>query len=104
MPTLLYLDSARMGLMSERALLAHGDYLRLAAEQGDLWSQVDLGYMYLNGEGVPKDLVEASKWLRLAAENSDDLGPAMSVTRSNAQAQIGIMEQPKRITTTCINQ
>ena len=34
MPTRLYLDSARMGLLSERARLAHLDYARLAATEG----------------------------------------------------------------------
>ena len=34
MPTLLYLDTARLGLMSERARQAHLDYLRLAGEEG----------------------------------------------------------------------
>ncbi|MCA9199577.1 MAG: hypothetical protein KDA87_18670 [Planctomycetales bacterium] len=34
MPTRLYLDSARMGLLSERARLAHFDYVRLAATEG----------------------------------------------------------------------
>ncbi len=34
MPTRLYLDSARMGLLSERARLAHLDYVRLAATEG----------------------------------------------------------------------
>jgi aspartate aminotransferase-like enzyme len=33
-PTLLYLDSARLGLMSERARQAHLDYLRFAGEEG----------------------------------------------------------------------
>lgn len=32
--TLLYLDSARMGLMCERARLAHVDYIRLAGHEG----------------------------------------------------------------------
>ena len=34
MPTRLYLDSARMGLLSERARRAHLDYVRLAATEG----------------------------------------------------------------------
>ena len=34
MPTRLYLDSARMGLLSERARLAHFDYVCLAATEG----------------------------------------------------------------------
>ena len=45
--------------------------LRQRAEQGDANSQYDLGYMYSNGEGVPRDDVEAVKWYRLAADQGD---------------------------------
>ena len=39
-----------------------------AAEQGDAESQANLGFMYANGEGVPRDDVEAVKWYRKAAD------------------------------------
>ena len=38
------------------------------AEQGDTWSQSNLGLMYANGEGVPKDDAKAAHWTRKAAE------------------------------------
>ena len=41
------------------------------AEQGDARAQCNLGVMYDNGLGVPKDYKEASKWFRLAAEQGD---------------------------------
>ena len=38
------------------------------AEQGDADAQYNLGVMYNEGEGVPQDYKEATKWFRLAAE------------------------------------
>ena len=38
------------------------------AEQGNATAQLNLGVMYANGEGVPKDDAEAVRWFRLAAE------------------------------------
>ncbi len=44
---------------------------KIKAEQGDTWSQHDLGEMYRDGEGVPQDYVEAAKWYRRAAEQGN---------------------------------
>jgi TPR repeat protein len=41
------------------------------AEQGDAKAQGRLGFMYFQGQGVPKDDAEAAKWLRRAAEHGD---------------------------------
>ena len=47
------------------AALERGDYataiqmLRPLAEQGDAWAQYNLGFMYRNGHGVPRDYAEA---------------------------------------------
>ena len=35
---------------------------------GDKYAQYMVGYMYLNGQGVPRDPVMASAWYRVAAE------------------------------------
>ena len=43
-------------------------WYRLAAEQGDAGAQSNLGLMYAEGQGVPKDYKTAVKWYRLAAE------------------------------------
>ena len=43
--------------------------LRTKAEQGVPKAQCSLGLLYANGEGVPKNSVEAYKWLNLAAAN-----------------------------------
>jgi TPR repeat protein len=41
-------------------------WYRRAAEQGDSLAQYSLGLLYDKGEGVPRDIVEASKWLNLS--------------------------------------
>ena len=56
-----------------------GDYdralqeFRLLAEQGHTEAQVNLGIIYSQGRGVPKDAVQAYRWYTLAAGQGDDL-------------------------------
>ena len=56
-----------------------GDYdtalreFRLLAEQGHAQAQVNLGILYSQGRGVPKDSVQAYGWYTLAAGQGDDL-------------------------------
>ena len=42
--------------------------LKRKAERGDAAAQVDLGFAYENGKGVPQDDKEAVKWYRKAAD------------------------------------
>lgn len=42
-------------------------FLRLA-EQGIAPFQAIVGVMYVNGQGIPQDEIEAVRWFRLAAE------------------------------------
>ena len=58
-------------------------WYRLAAEQGGVSAQYNLGVMYDNGDGVPQDYKEAVKWYRLAAEQGD----------AKAQNNLGFMYQ-----------
>ncbi len=56
-----------------------GDYdravqeFRLLANQGHAQAQVNLGIIYSQGRGVPKDNVQAYRWYTLAANQGDDL-------------------------------
>ncbi len=56
-----------------------GDYDRALqeflplAEQGHAQAQVNLGIIYSQGRGVPKDAVQAYRWYILAANQGDDL-------------------------------
>jgi uncharacterized protein len=67
--------------------IGRGDYagaLRLArprAEQGDVGAEYQLGALYQNGQGVPKDDVEAAKWFRKAALEG----------HAGARYQLGVM-------------
>ncbi len=51
------------------------------AKQGNLWAQYDLGYIYLNGKGVPENYKAAKKWFTLSAEQG----------YSRGQHQLGLM-------------
>jgi len=48
---------------------AHFLYVNELAPIGDKYAQYMAGYMYLKGQGVPQDPVQALAWYRLAAEN-----------------------------------
>jgi uncharacterized protein len=60
-------------------VVAHGMFRHAASYFGDPEAQYQVGRMYLEGAGTPKDAVQASRWLRLAA----DMG------QRNAQALLG---------------
>jgi len=51
------------------------------AEQGYADAQSDLGEMYDEGRGVPKDYKEAARWYRKAAEQGN----------ADAQSDLGVM-------------
>ena len=69
------------------AAYQHGDYaaalrlLRPLAGQGNPQAQAYLGFMYIEGRGVPQDDAEAVKWLRLSAEQG----------YAEAQSNLGVM-------------
>jgi len=51
------------------------------AEQNHAQAQLNLGFMYENGKGVPQDHKESVKWYRLSAEQG----------LANAQHNLGLM-------------
>jgi len=51
-------------------------WLQRAAKHGNPDAQNNLGQMYEDGEGVPKNYVLAAQWYRKAAEHVADLGGA----------------------------
>ena len=62
-------EDTERGPSQDQAQTAHTvEAIRLAAEQGDVSAQNDLGTMYQNGEGVPQNVTEALRWFRLAAD------------------------------------
>ena len=70
-----------------RAAHARGDYAnaiglyRVLADQGDARAQDNLGVLYENGLGVPRNYAEAEKWYRRAASQGN----------ANAQNNLGVM-------------
>lgn len=64
-----------------------------AAEKGHKRAQLNLGTLYLRGQGVPRDLIQARAWLEKAAMNGDPyalyaLGRAMSESLGPANADL----------------
>ena len=75
MTALVFVTSAADGMFKDAvAAYGNGDHetaLRLfrpLADQGNVSSQYNLGIMFSQGKGAPKDDVEAAKWYRLAAD------------------------------------
>ena len=60
-------------ILAATVLLAqdNAELTRQAAEQGAAEAQYNLGSMYADGRGVPKDEAEAARWYRLAADQGD---------------------------------
>ena len=69
------------------AAYKHGDYnialagFKVMAEQGNAGAQYNLGLMFANGQGVPKDEQQAMVWYRQAADKGD----------ADAQYNLGLM-------------
>jgi TPR repeat protein len=63
---------------------------QLAANQGVPKAQYNLGVCYRLGEGVPKDMEEANRWLRAAAEQGcSDAKKMLDDDRATAQNSLG---------------
>ena len=48
-------------------------WYRKAAEQGGVRAQHDLGVLYYEGAGVPRDYVKSHMWLSLAKAHGDGI-------------------------------
>lgn len=60
-------------------------FFEMGAQYADKLSQLCIGLMYMNGEGVAKDLVTAYAWMDLAAERNY---PDFVVTRDALKTQL----------------
>ena len=67
-------------------------YFEVGAYYADKLSQLSIGLMHLNGEGMPKDAVSAYAWIDLAAERGY---PDFIATRDRVKAELapGHLEQ-----------
>jgi hypothetical protein len=67
-------------------------YFLLGARYADKVSQLSIGLMYLNGQGVPKDPVTAYAWIALSAERNY---PKFVDTRDSVWAQLDPEQRDK---------
>ena len=65
---------AKLGLAPKKNLAEAAKWFRKAAEQGFVDAQIDLAWMYDDGDGVPEDKTEAARWYRKAAEQGNRYG------------------------------
>lgn len=65
---------ARAEITDKRDFESAVRYWKAAAEGGRSSAQLDLAVMYWRGEGVPKDIVMAYTWLKLADQDKDLAG------------------------------
>ena len=76
---LLFITPASAGPVEDLAAAAEaynrGDFpeaarlFRKSADQGNVTAQDSLGVLYVNGEGVPQDYVQAYAWFNIAETN-----------------------------------
>ena len=77
-------------------------WYRMAADQGLANAQFSLGYMYLNGRGVPQNTSEALRWLHKAQVQGNErakqcielIMQAMRETRASQQTNNSSMPLP----------
>ena len=67
------------------------------AEEGNATAQFDLGVRYADGEGVPKDSVQAAAWFRKAAEQGHQGAQAKLSERSRARSVTEDSLTPKTV-------
>ena len=100
------LFSTLVGCMPQTATGLNIVEIRKAAAQGDADAQYQLGVMYGQGEGVPKNNVDAYAWLSLAAAQGDGLAARDRETvahrltsrqRNQAEAQASKLELQAKI-------
>lgn len=66
--------------------------LRAKAGQGDAEAQTQLGRLYAQGQGVPRDYAEAAKWYRRAAEQGN--ADAQTALGELCEAGQGVARDP----------
>ncbi len=60
-------------------------YFQIGAYYADKFSQLSIGLMYVNGEGVPKDMLTGYAWIDIAAEREY---PDFVATRDRVKASL----------------
>ena len=60
-------------MAAEQGIAEAVQWVRESAEQGNVKAQLNLGYLYITGRGVPKDYVQAYAWSSIAAAQGDEM-------------------------------
>jgi TPR repeat protein len=66
------------------------------ARRGNDTAQIELGFMYAIGEGIPEDKVQAYKWLSVAAASGNDVAGVLLDTLERRMTPDQI-EEAKRL-------
>ena len=74
---------------------------QLAADQGDVFAQFNLGIMYEYGQGVSQDNVMAHMWYNIGAANGDELGGEQRDSIAEGMTQQAI-EQAQAMARECM--
>jgi TPR repeat protein len=69
---------------------------RKGAERGEASEQFLLGHCYEKGLGVPKDIIEAFKWLKLAAAHDPEKGATRLASLLSTMASQQVQEGERR--------
>jgi hypothetical protein len=79
-------------------------WYRRAAEQGDPYAQSSLGFMYVQGRVVPRDFVQAHKWLNLAATRFEEPEKEADrlFTESQTEEHEGFVRSKKEVQETTV--
>lgn len=81
-------DSVKANDMFQVAL----ESFQKLAKRGDIQSQYNLGIMYRDGNGVPKDLVFAYAWFNLSTTQSGEVQEGAKKARDDLKAQLTLAE------------
>jgi len=81
------------------------EHCRVAAEHGVIDAQYDLGGIYREGKGVPRNYPEAKKWYRLAAESGDaDAQNVLGYMYEHGEGGVQSYSEAKRLYVMSANQ
>jgi hypothetical protein len=92
-PDQFYEGGGMQAYVAHQYVQAMNDFKR-AAFYADKLSQLSIGLMYLNGEGVARDPVTAYAWISLAAERNY---PTFVATRDNVGKQLSPAQREQAI-------
>ena len=59
--------------------------MRRAAEAGNPTATYEMGFLYENGDGLPKDPVQSAQWYERGAQMGSAQAEAAVVTRGNSR-------------------